>query len=155
MVQYVTSSDFLNQSLPAEAFTTLPAGTIDKALQWASAYANSKLQKRYALPLVSWGDDLRAAVCDLASLRLLRFRGFKPGSGANVAITDASKEAKDWLQEVADGLAELDSCVDSTPLVDEAGSLVASDPAADFTFYVSADGSIRGDDPFGDCGCNK
>lgn len=152
-VQYATEAEFLAQVLPGEAWTTLPAGTIDKALQWSSSRANSKIKKRYTLPLISWGDDLRFAVCDIAALKLLRFRGFKPGSGANVAVTDASKEAWAWLDEISEGTAELDNCVDSTPDLDEAGPQTASDPAADFEFYVSADGSIQGQDPFGSCGC--
>jgi phage gp36-like protein len=153
MVQYATEVEFLSQALPSEAFTGLPAGTIDKALQWASSYANSKIKKRYSLPLTSWGDDLRFAVCDIAALTLLRRRGFKPGSGANVAVTDADKAARAWLQEISEGTAELDNCVDSTPDLDEAGPLAQSDTSADFTFYVSADGTVGGQDPFGGCGC--
>lgn len=150
MSQYATQAEFLNQTLPAEAFSTLPVGTIDKALIWASSWANSKIKKRYTLPLTQWGEDLRSAVCDLAALRLMRFRGFKPGSGASQAFVDAAKEAKDWLEEISEGTAELDNVIDSTPDLDEDGSLAASVPAADFTFYVSADGSIEDDSS---CGC--
>lgn len=153
MAQYATEAEFLNQSLPTEAFSTLPVGTIDKSLVWASSYANSKIKKRYTLPLTAWGEDLRSAVCDLAGLRLLRIRGFKPGSGASQAVIDAAKEAKDWLEEISTGDAELDGALDSTTEIDEAGTLTASDPAADFTFYVDASGGISGTDPFGSCGC--
>lgn len=56
-------------------FSTLPSPDIVAALQVASDLLDSFLRGTYTLPLLSWGDDLRLVVCQLARWQLLVRRG--------------------------------------------------------------------------------
>lgn len=127
MAAYLTRDEFFSQTIPGDAYTGLDAAQIDTALTWASSQADSYLRKRYTLPLVRWGDDLRSAVGELAQFKLLGRRGVRPGSGNNELARDRYTDALDWFDKVARGLVQID-CTDSTPDVDEEGSLTASQP---------------------------
>ncbi len=142
MASYLTKDEFLAQTIPGEAFEGLTDDQINKALSWASSKADSYLRKRYNLPMVSWGDDLREAVGMLAAYQLCRRVGFRPSSGYNEELKDANDEAIDWLLNVSKGLVEIEGA-DSTPLVDENGSLATSDPPLSFRFQTGV-GRNRG-----------
>jgi phage gp36-like protein len=136
---YLTAAEFSDQSIPNDALNGFPSDRISTALVWASGVADSYLRKRYTLPLISHGEDLKAAVADIAAYRLLRRRGFRPGSDSNDIIGEAYGAAIEWLREIRDGKAEIE-CVDSTPEVDEQGSLALSGAASSsfrFTTGVS------------------
>ena len=136
MSQYATEAEFLSQSIPSDAWTGLPAGTIDTSLAWASGRIDSYLRKRYSLPLTSAGDELKEACCAIAAWNLLRRRGFRAGSGADEAVVKAHDDAVSWLRDVSRGLAELDASTDATPPLDEAGTLTASETAPDWRWFT-------------------
>jgi phage gp36-like protein len=140
MAQYLTYAEYLDQGLPAEALANLSQSTVEKALIYASSKCNSYIKKRHALPLVNWAEDLREATCDIASWRLMRRRGFRPGSGADETIVKAYDDAIAWLKLVAKGEVELDGQEDQTVDLDEEGPLAESEHAEDFHFFTS-DGS--------------
>lgn len=143
---YLTYAEFVDQGIPSDALTGLSQPTVEKALAWASALAGGYIAKRYKLPLVSWGDELRAAVGDLARWRIFGRIGVRPGSGNNEIAYDAYKDAKDWLVQISNGLTELD-CVDSTPTIEEQGSLSESDAPLSFRFVTGdADDNAPEDD---------
>jgi phage gp36-like protein len=127
MAQYVTVAELARLGVPGDAYSGLPNEQINSALAAASDIADSYLNKRYTLPLVSWRDDLRLRVAQIASKNLMASRGFRPGSGNDEVAVDAEKQAIAWLKDIARGDAELAGAVDSTPDVDEAGALTASD----------------------------
>jgi phage gp36-like protein len=134
---YLTPAQYLQLEMPDDTFTGLSAGTVDAAIAWASSQANGYLRKRYALPLIQWGDDLRQQVAALATWQLLRKRGFQPGSGADDSVVMAKDDALRWLRDISVGHAELDDAIDSTPAVDEEGSLSApGGTGADFDYFV-------------------
>jgi len=138
---YLTEADYLELELPDGTLDALAAGTIDAAIAWASSLANGYLRKRYTLPLISWGDDLRQQVAALATWQLMRKRGFQPGSGADESVVMAKEDAMRWLRDVSLGHAELDGAVDSTPTIDEGGSLASSGNGAEsFTFFAATGG---------------
>ena len=136
MAQYVTEAEFLDQGLPSETFSGLGTPTIDAALMWASSFADSHLRKRHKLPLVSWGDDLRQLVTDVAAWRLLKRHGFNPGSGSDASVVKAFDDAVNMLRDVAKGLVELDVVDSSSPELDEEGPLAGSQEATSFQFFV-------------------
>jgi phage gp36-like protein len=125
--QYVTITELQRLGIPGDAYAGKSNADLNAALLAASVVADSYISKRYTLPLVSWGDDLRYHVAQLASLTLLVNRGFRPGSGADEVAVDAKNDARQWFRDVATGLVELAECVDSTPTVDEQGAQVGSD----------------------------
>jgi phage gp36-like protein len=125
---YVTPDDFEAQSLPADAFAGLDEAQVTQALEWASRFADSFLSKRYKLPLVSYGDDLKSIVADLAQYKILSIRGFRPNSGNDEISVKRYDDAVAWLRELSRGHAELVGAIDQTPDVDEEGSLSSSGP---------------------------
>lgn len=131
--QFLTYAEFLDQSIPADAVATLSEATVTKALVWASGIAASYLRKRYALPLVSWGEELRSAVGDLARWKIFGRIGVRPGSGNNEIARLAFEDVISWLESVSKGLVEIE-CIDSTPDLDEEGALTSeSEPKNDWT----------------------
>jgi phage gp36-like protein len=131
---YLSRSEFVDQSLPAGVIDGLSNETIDNALIWASRQADSYLSKRYTLPLVSWDEDLKALVGDLAQYRLLARRGFRPGSGNDQTSRMRYDDAIAWLRDFAKGNCELANIEDSTVTVDEDGPLIATSDIDTKTF---------------------
>lgn len=82
-------------------------GTVDGtvalgALERASSEADTYIAVRYALPLSSVPEALRAAVCDIA-----RFRLTGGETTETTPIADRYKAAVAWLKDVAAGRAVL------------------------------------------------
>lgn len=123
---YLTNAEFLDQTIPGDAFTGLDATTITAAILWGSATADSYMRKRLKLPLISWGQELRSAVGELVQFKLLSRRGFRPNSGNDEIAVKRYDDVIAWFKLVARGEVEID-CVDSTPDVDEEGALTSSD----------------------------
>jgi len=136
--QYASAAEFDKFAMPAKAFARMTTDQKNLALQFASRKAASYIKKRKVLPLVSWGDDLREAVCKLAAYEFMSNRGYKPLSGANSVIRERYNDAIEWLTLVSTGDVELVDCVDSTttPGIDEAGPLAASDPIVNFSYQT-------------------
>lgn len=129
-VTYITDAELLSLGLPGAALSVVAESTRDQARAAASAEASSYLKKRFALPLASWGSDLKRKVADLASYDLMTFRGFDPGSESGALIVKRRDDAVLWLRDVAKGIVEPTDLVDSTEPVDEQAPLVASDTGA-------------------------
>jgi phage gp36-like protein len=129
---YLTNAEFLAQTIPGAAFSQLTSQQITDAILWASSTADSYLRKRYTLPLISWGVDLKRAVGKIVALDLLTRNGFRPGSGNDEIAVMQNDAAIKWLRDVSTGVVELD-CVDSTPDADEQGSLADSSPRVNWT----------------------
>jgi phage gp36-like protein len=142
--QYLTRAEFLDQTIPADAISGLADATIDKALVWASGVAGSYLRKRYCLPLIVWGEELRSAVGELAQWKLFGRLGIRPGSGNNEMAEKRYDDAIAWFKDVARGLVEID-CTDSTPMLEEDGPLAESvDEAPSFRFNTGTGSSNSG-----------
>ena len=98
MTAYATTTDFTALGLPAAAL-----GSIDPtaAIAAASARADGYLASRYTLPLVTWGEDLRDAVCAIAAYTLLSQRGFNPDAAADANVRDRYLDAIRWLEGIS------------------------------------------------------
>lgn len=86
-------------------------GCIEGTIQAMSGYADSRLRKRYVVPLVApFPEPIRLHVAALVTASLYLRRGPQPAGEQNEAITALRQEALDFLKELADGkdgLAEL------------------------------------------------
>lgn len=101
---YATVAEFYSLALPEASLGGLASATIEAQLTGASAIADSYLGRRYAVPLGTWGSDLRVCVCALAAYRILLMSiGFNPNNPQDRAVEDDYKRWLQWLKDVADG----------------------------------------------------
>lgn len=105
----------------------VPNGTFDSAsdedilaqLNRASREADSYLTGqvdgpgRFILPLKQWGEDLRAAVADIATYRIMRRVGFNPDGNSASLLREAYDDAQRWLRDVQSGVATPTGIIDS------------------------------------------
>jgi len=124
MSQYATTDDLTRLGIGGNTLAAVDSTSRTAALVAWSAYADGYLAKRFTLPLVAWGDDLRQAVVDLAAWKVLATRGFDPTSAKDVAVRDSRDDAEAWLTKVARGTIEPQGITDSTPAVTETRSVV-------------------------------
>lgn len=100
---YATTTDLVRLGIGAAALTGVSSTIQDAALEAASDTADGYMRGRYTLPLVSWGDDLRRAVCAIAAWDLLTTRGYDPARGSDDAVRLRYQDAIAWLDRVSQG----------------------------------------------------
>lgn len=115
MTVYATQADLESHGVGGSAFAELPSNVIEDALSSASATADEYLAQRFALPIVSWGTQLRAAVASIAAHQLFGVRGYNPSLGPDEVVRQRFKDAMDWLRDVREGSAAGVGIVDSSP----------------------------------------
>lgn len=133
---YLTNAEFFALAIPSDGLSGLTSDEVTAGILASSGTADSYFRKRYKLPLVSWGNDVRQQVAKLAQFEMLSRQGFRPGSGNNEVARLRYEDAVRWLEKVATGLVEID-CVDSTPEVDEDGSLAADSGGATVSWNMT------------------
>lgn len=126
MSQYATRDELARGGLRAAALSGVSTADQDAALVAASGEADGYLAKRYLLPLVAWGDDLRRRVVHIATYDLLATRGYAPASGVDPLVAKRHDDAIFWLRDVAKGVVEPQGIVDSSATVEEQAPLVSS-----------------------------
>lgn len=126
MADLITDGELLSMGAALVALNGIDSSVRASAITAASDVALSYVKKRYALPLIQWGSDLKRAVAHIAAYDLLCTRGFNPAAAGDPAVKDRHDVAVLWLRDVAKGLAELVDCVDSTPALEEKGPLLVS-----------------------------
>lgn len=129
--------------LPA-ALATLPTDVKEMHLLSASKRALTYVSKKYGLPLLAWGEDLKEAVCAIAAWTLLCVRGFNPTNAADLSVEKRHDDAWAWLRDIGRGNAELVDVVDSTPDRYEGGPLTASETR--HSWLWGSDANSAGDD---------
>lgn len=137
-IQYASAAEFDAWALPAQTFRSFTAPEKDTSLQYASRIVAGYVRKRKTLPLLSWGEDIKAATCQLAAYDMMSKRGQNPAPNADAVLRERRDDAIAWLVDVSRGLVELDGCVDSsiTPDIDVAGPLGVSDPIVNFNYQT-------------------
>lgn len=121
MSQYATIADLELLGLPATALANVPAEVKTAHLQAASEKADTYLAARgYAVPLATWGQDLRQAVVQIAAWTLLAYKGVNPEDPASAALAKAHDQALAWIKDVSLNDATLNTAATS-PLVGSAG----------------------------------
>lgn len=145
-MELITDDELLTYGIATDAMSEVAEPTRDIHRAGGSSFVLSKLRKRYALPLVSWSDDVKRCTAHIVAFDLLSLRGFNPRSGSDVAIKLRRDEAVKWLDEIVDGRAEPESIVDSSTDTDERGPLVASDDAQGWDYPLTAQSTTYSDD---------
>jgi phage gp36-like protein len=145
-VQYATAGEFDTWAMPSQAYRGVTTPEKNTSLQYASRIAAGYVGKRKVLPLLTWGEDLKAAVCEIAAFDLMSKRGFPPTAGADQVLRERRDDAVSWLVNVSKGLVELVDCLDSsvTPEVDQASPLMAGDPIVSFNYQTRGNRSSSG-----------
>jgi phage gp36-like protein len=126
MTRYADRTDLTRLGLATGALTNVPTATQDDALDAASAVADGYLRGRFELPLTAWGDDLRRAVCGIASYDLMVVRGFAPGAGNDETLRLRYEDAVAWLKSIALGHVIPVDVTDATPDEDDGGTFSVS-----------------------------
>lgn len=124
---YAEAEDITRFSVPERSIAEIPLGDRVDACIAATDEADGYIGGAYILPLVAWGDDLRAKVADLAAALLFKRRG-SDAQGVDVVVFDARDKAIEWLNRLANGRLKPPGMIDSTPETFEGGSVVASRP---------------------------
>ncbi len=129
MQAFASPSDLARLGVGAAATVGIASADIAAALDAASSLASGYLAAQYTLPLASWGDDLRRAVCMIAAYDLIGGnRGFNPENGADVTLRLRYEDAIKWLEKVAAGTVIPIDVVDATPSATEGAPLMESEP---------------------------
>jgi phage gp36-like protein len=95
---YADVSYFRLNAPSAQAFTDTSDAVIQAALDRFSTYADGFLIRKFMLPLVSWGDDLRGAVTDLSAYQIMKVRGYNPD--VDPTLRDCRNDADTWLKSI-------------------------------------------------------
>lgn len=120
MSAYLTPEEFFRIAIRGAMFKDMDPTAITDLLQGASDMADSYFRKRFTLPMVTVGSDVKRQVAAIAAYDAIAHRGYRPDSGNDPAIETRYEKAIEWFESVANGLVE-PNVVDSTPMVDEDG----------------------------------
>jgi Mu-like prophage major head subunit gpT len=104
---YATRTDLTRFGIASSALAGVAEAAQEAALAAASDVADSYLRSRYELPLVTYGDDLRRAVCAIAAWDILTVRGYDPNRGGDEAVKLRHDSALKWLADVSLGRAHV------------------------------------------------
>lgn len=127
---YATAAELALWGLPQETLDTIPAEVQTAMLSGASRDIDrvAKASGHHAVPLVSWGDDIKQAVCEIAAWKIMAWRGYNP-EGENDPLQNRHDKAIKWVMAAAaeGGLAgAVDATGDAT--LEGAPIVYSSDP---------------------------
>lgn len=112
---YASTAELDALALPPDVAANVADADKTSALEAASALADSYLVAAgYAVPLASWGDDLKAAVCAIAAFDLAVSAGLAPEDGEGSNLYLKKRDALRWLERVARGQAKLSGASSTT-----------------------------------------
>jgi phage gp36-like protein len=103
--QYAEIADFEKFGLGPKGLVSVNSADITAALLSASSVADGYLHARYGdqLPLTTWPEALRVAVCKIAAFELLAgVIGFN-AEGSHDNFLERHRQAMAWLRDVAQG----------------------------------------------------
>jgi phage gp36-like protein len=138
--RYAERTDLTSLGLIGNALANVSTTMQDAALDAASATADSYLQSRYVLPLVTWGVDLKRAVCIIAAYDLLTTRGYSPAGNVDENFRQRYLDVLKWLGEVRSSEATPSQITDSSTPDAEAGAdgSVNVDGGSEFQFVTAS-----------------
>ena len=103
----ITDVELLALGLASATLPDVSSSVRDLHRATASALVESRLARRYRLPLQTVSADVKLAVAMIASYTLLAYRGYRPTPGAPDEVKQRYDAAMEWLEMVVDGRAEL------------------------------------------------
>jgi len=145
MAAYATRAELVQLGIADAALAKVSADDQDTALAAASRVADSYLIRRFTLPLTSWGDDLKQAICDIVAYRLMKARGFNPQRSDADQLRDGYTDAIKWLKDVADSKATPVGIVDSDPLGTSNTDATGEARQRAFVLQATTDGTVDED----------
>ena len=120
-------AEFRAFGLSAAAIAAYDDASLTNFLIAASDWADGYLRSRYTLPLISWSQDLKIAVCQYAKYLVLDHRGYDPADPTGASIITALKQAEKFWEDVDSGKRSLQVVeTSSTPRI---GATVYSNPS--------------------------
>lgn len=136
---YVTNSMFVARCVAA--LKSADPALLTQCGIDASGVADGYLSKRFKLPLIAPFDTgLVLKVFDIMQFLVAGQIGFRPQSGQNELLETKNTAAYSWLRDVSRGDAELPNQIDSSPTIDEEGSLATSGVRVDFAMTTGVRG---------------
>lgn len=115
--QYCNPTDLIATGVnPLSLIDVSLAQQVSACLE-ASSDADSYMRGRYALPLSTWGPDIRGHIAVLAVWKLLRARGLNPAAGGDVYWQTEYLAAIHWFE----GIQRQSVHPDVTPAVAQPG----------------------------------
>ena len=109
-----TVDDLARVGAPASALTAFSAEQQEAALQAAVDEALAELNRRYVMPLTSWGADLTLRVAQIAVYELLSGAGAFDSADEGSSYRRRAEAARAWLKRVGDGTLDPPGIVDDT-----------------------------------------
>lgn len=107
MPAYATPAELDALALPPDVASAATDAEKEAALEAASRLTDSYLAAAgYAVPLTTWGDDLKNAVCAIAAYDLAVSKGLAPEDGEGSNLYLRKRDAVRWLERVAAGTAK-------------------------------------------------
>jgi phage gp36-like protein len=123
-IVYANLDDLAAYGAPAATLAKIDGDQKARALEQASAELDVHHEAaRFELPLASWGTALRTRTCLVATWHLIRWRGFNPEAGSDIAIRTAYEDA---IKAAKTGFDP--EIVDATPEEDEGETYILSSP---------------------------
>lgn len=114
MSQYLSPAEFRTFGLSAAAIAAYDDNALAPFLIAASDWADGYLRSRYALPLVSWSQDLKIGVAQYAKYLVLDHRGYDPADPTGAQVLTALRQAEKFWQDVDSGARSL-QVVETSP----------------------------------------
>ncbi len=125
---YATPAELDQLALPPDVARDVTDADKTAALEAASRLADSYLAAAgYAVPLTSWGDDLKGVVCAIAAFDLAVSVGLAPEGGETSNLYLKRRDALRWLERLARGEVRPVG-VDPAPDAGAGEAFVVTDP---------------------------
>lgn len=125
MSSYATVADLASLANNNAAIASITSADQQRALDAASDEFDGYFAAQYHLPLVSWPQEVRQHVCDVAAYRLMKRRGFSQ-EGDDDTFREAFDDAWKWARAVAQGLISPPGIVDSSSATREGAPSVTT-----------------------------
>jgi phage gp36-like protein len=100
-MSYATIAEFFVYGLPVTARGQMTDAQIQGALDSASSEMDGHFRGRpYALPLLSWGVEIKRINAVMAAWELMGVRGFNPAGGADPVLAKRFDDAMSLLKSI-------------------------------------------------------
>jgi phage gp36-like protein len=100
---YALYMDLPKYGIAGGALAGISTAIQTAAIGAASSLMDGYLASQFQLPLLVYGDDVKAVCCKLAVHELMRARGFNPANATDLALRQGYEDSIRWLEGVASG----------------------------------------------------
>lgn len=122
---YAKPEDLFALGIHPKQVASLSTKRIDWAIREQTDRADSALGVQMAVPLTTWGSDIRGGVAACSACAVMAINGLRPGQ--DDLIAKRCKMFDDWLDMVATGKRRPAGAVDLTPDVEDGGAYMVTE----------------------------